>query len=263
MESKSPSFQFYPSDYLDKKVMRMSYEAQGVYVRILCHMWNDSDDQCSIENDLKMIARILGVTRKKIEKIFKEILWDNDPIFISENGRLVSKRLRKEKEKQVLSREKRQNAASKRWKQSTCNADAKQCLSFSSSTSTTKKKEKEKEKKEKEKEKDALPKKDFKNQTKKNKRSTNVVPIETRRRIIDHLNGLLGTAYKSESRKTTELITARFNEGFTEEDFFTVHEKKFQEWRNTEFSTFLRPETLYGPKFESYLNQKTKQRIQW
>ena len=64
-----------------------------------------------------------------------------------------------------------------------------------------------------------------------------------------------GTKYKSNTAKTKQLINARLNEGFTLEDFKTVIDKKCVEWSGTEFEKFLRPNTLFGTKFESYLNQ--------
>lgn len=74
--------------------------------------------------------------------------------------------------------------------------------------------------------------------------------------IIDDLNSHLKTVYKSTSQKTQDLIRARFNEGFTLENFKTVHRKKVAEWKNDpNMSKYLRPETLYSNKFESYLNQ--------
>ncbi len=73
--------------------------------------------------------------------------------------------------------------------------------------------------------------------------------------IIQHLNMRAGTKYKSNTAKTKQLINARLNEGFTLEDFKTVIDKKCVEWSGTEFEKFLRPNTLFGTKFESYLNQ--------
>lgn len=73
--------------------------------------------------------------------------------------------------------------------------------------------------------------------------------------IIQHLNMRAGTKYKSNTTKTKQLINARLNEGFTLEDFKTVIDKKSVEWCGTEFEKFLRPNTLFGTKFESYLNQ--------
>uniref|UniRef100_A0A6M3LG03 Putative replication protein n=1 Tax=viral metagenome TaxID=1070528 RepID=A0A6M3LG03_9ZZZZ len=73
--------------------------------------------------------------------------------------------------------------------------------------------------------------------------------------IIEDLNNKAGTKYRSTTPKTQGLIKARFNEGFTLEDFKTVHTKKCKEWLGGEYAKFLRPETLYGTKFEGYLNQ--------
>lgn len=73
--------------------------------------------------------------------------------------------------------------------------------------------------------------------------------------IIDYLNLRLGTNYKSSSTKNKTLIDARLNEGFTEYDFFVVIDKKYKEWKDSEMEKFLRPETLFSNKFESYLNQ--------
>ena len=39
------------------------------------------------------------------------------------------------------------------------------------------------------------------------------------------------------------------------DDFIAVIDKKTAEWMGTKWEKFLRPETLFGPKFESYLNQ--------
>ena len=74
--------------------------------------------------------------------------------------------------------------------------------------------------------------------------------------IIDYLNLRLGTNYKSSSAKTKALIDARLNEGFTEDDFKVVIDKKYDEWHDSEMAQYLRPETLFGTKFEGYLNQK-------
>ncbi|MFR6258931.1 MAG: conserved phage C-terminal domain-containing protein, partial [Anaerovoracaceae bacterium] len=58
-----------------------------------------------------------------------------------------------------------------------------------------------------------------------------------------------------------ELIKARLSDGFSVEDFKLVIEKKYKEWQGTEFEKFLRPETLFGTKFESYLNQRSKEDV--
>lgn len=78
------------------------------------------------------------------------------------------------------------------------------------------------------------------------------------KQIIDHLNKIAGTHYKYTSKKTQDKIKARLNEGFTLDDFIVVIDKKFWEWKGTDFEQYMRPETLFGNKFESYLNQPAK-----
>lgn len=75
--------------------------------------------------------------------------------------------------------------------------------------------------------------------------------------IIDYLNDMAGTHYRPQTNATIGLIKARMNEGFTVEDFKTVIGKKCYEWKNdSQYAKFLRPQTLFGNKFESYLNQQ-------
>lgn len=75
--------------------------------------------------------------------------------------------------------------------------------------------------------------------------------------IVDYLNVKTGAHYKSSSAKTKILIKARLNEGFTVDDFKTVIDKKTAEWKtDVKMAQYLRPETLFGTKFEGYLNQK-------
>ena len=73
---------------------------------------------------------------------------------------------------------------------------------------------------------------------------------------VEYLNQKAGTKYKSNSKNTTKHIQARIREGYTLEDFKTVIDKKCSEWLNTDMEKYLCPETLFGPKFEKYLNQK-------
>jgi len=74
--------------------------------------------------------------------------------------------------------------------------------------------------------------------------------------IISHLNERAGTNYRASSKKTQSSIHARIADGFTIEDFITVIDKKCDEWIGTEYEKYLRPETLFGTKFEGYLNAR-------
>lgn len=80
--------------------------------------------------------------------------------------------------------------------------------------------------------------------------------------IISYLNEKAGTGYRSTSRKTRSLIDARIREGFGFSDFQRVIDNKVADWNHPprggreDMRPYLRPETLFGTKFESYLNQR-------
>lgn len=76
--------------------------------------------------------------------------------------------------------------------------------------------------------------------------------------ILAYLNQQAQTAYRATSKATQQLIKARFNEGFTEQDFYKVIDNKVSTWLNNEFAKYLRPQTLFGTKFEGYLNERVK-----
>lgn len=75
--------------------------------------------------------------------------------------------------------------------------------------------------------------------------------------IVEHLNDKADRSYKHTTNKTKQLIKTRFKEGFTLDDFKTVIDIKCNEWKEDKYwNKFLRPETLFGTKFEGYLNEE-------
>jgi len=74
-------------------------------------------------------------------------------------------------------------------------------------------------------------------------------------KIIEYLNNRSGKKYKV-TEKHRQYILARFNEGFVFEDFKRAIDNKVEEWNNTEMEKYIRPETLFGNKMDSYINQK-------
>jgi phage replication O-like protein O len=77
--------------------------------------------------------------------------------------------------------------------------------------------------------------------------------------IVGHLNSKTGKNFKYSTKQTQDKIQARLNDGFTINDFKKVIDIKTTTWKDDEkMSAFLRPETLFGNKFESYLNEKAK-----
>lgn len=74
--------------------------------------------------------------------------------------------------------------------------------------------------------------------------------------ILNYFNQQAGTSYRSSSKATQRLIKARTNEGFTVDDFKKVIDIKVATWKNDpKMSQYLRPATLFGTKFEGYLNE--------
>ena len=76
--------------------------------------------------------------------------------------------------------------------------------------------------------------------------------------ILNDLNERLGLkkGFSADTEKSQSLILSRLRDGFSVEDFFTVNEKKINSWKtDPNMCKFLRPETLYGNKFEGYLNE--------
>ena len=79
--------------------------------------------------------------------------------------------------------------------------------------------------------------------------------------ILTYFNSVCGTKFKNNSKTTQQLIRRRFNEGFTEEDFKKVIDTKYKEWgvspkpfaNGMMSNAYLRPTTLFGDKFETYL----------
>ena len=76
--------------------------------------------------------------------------------------------------------------------------------------------------------------------------------------VVEYLNQKTGKNFKHTSKVTQRHIRARLAEGFTVSDFKQVIDKKCSDWlRDQKMKEYLRPETLFGTKFESYLNSKT------
>ena len=85
--------------------------------------------------------------------------------------------------------------------------------------------------------------------------STTPLPYEE---IVQYLNQKTNKNFKHTSKVTQRHIRATLAEGFTVSDFKQVIDKKCSDWlRDQKMKEYLRPETLFGTKFESYLNSKT------
>lgn len=86
--------------------------------------------------------------------------------------------------------------------------------------------------------------------------------------IVDYLNEKSGKSFRPAGKDTQKHINARLAEGFTVDDFKTVIDNMCSKWKGSEMDEYLRPSTLFGTKFENYLNSKattktTKDNKKW
>lgn len=87
----------------------------------------------------------------------------------------------------------------------------------------------------------------------------NTSPVEKEqipyKKIIDYLNEQASKKFKV-TEKWKTLIKARWNEGQTYDDFIKVIDTKTKQWLNDRsMNKYLRPATLFGNKFDDYLNE--------
>ncbi|MBU9714100.1 conserved phage C-terminal domain-containing protein [Evansella tamaricis] len=78
--------------------------------------------------------------------------------------------------------------------------------------------------------------------------------------IISYLNEKTLKNFLPTTNTTVTLIQSRWNEGYRRNDFFKVIDTKTADWLNDDYmNKFLRPSTLFGHKFENYLNEERRQ----
>lgn len=90
--------------------------------------------------------------------------------------------------------------------------------------------------------------------------------------IISYLNEKTGKKLRWDVKSNQKEIKARFNEGYTLDDFKTVIDKKYHEWGRkptkeelqrgvNDMRIYLRPKTLFGSNFDVYLNQEQTEKV--
>lgn len=74
--------------------------------------------------------------------------------------------------------------------------------------------------------------------------------------IVDYLNVKTQSRYRANTPNTQKHIVARLKQDYTVDDFKHVIDVKCAEWLGTDMQQYLRPDTLFGTKFDYYLQQK-------
>lgn len=110
--STSPAFQFYPKDFLtSSKVLAMSIAEVGAYIKLLCLCWLDG----SIPAQMPALSKLVGVSVKTMTAMWPAL----DGCFILRaDGRLINRRLDRERQKQADFRKQQKERAAKRWDKS-------------------------------------------------------------------------------------------------------------------------------------------------
>jgi uncharacterized phage protein (TIGR02220 family) len=99
------------------------------------------------------------------------------------------------------------------------------------------------------------------NEIKEKKRKVNKSVVEQRvipqiaHDVINYLNLKADKRFSSSSSRTVELINARCRDKYTLKDFKHVIDVKIADWSGGEYEKFIRPSTLFGNKFENYVNE--------
>lgn len=242
MKNKDPAFLFYPRDFLSG-VNLMNYTQRGKYITLLC-----------IQHRKGSIAptemlRVAGNDEKVLEKFLQK-----------PNGRYFNPRLREEmlkrkkykKEQEKEPFEDSEKVASSLIVQGfgeSITPKKTELSSFSSPSSFS-----------------SLNANGNKENTNLeqtiNDSSTNIIIsysydslLNTTKKVIEHLNAKCKTRYRSDASYTMQYVANKLNQGYTENDFIKVIDNKASDWLNTEYARYLRPSTLFGDKFEEYLNK--------
>ena len=111
---KSPAFQFYP-DKWESHTAHLSDYAYRIYHRIICWMWQHSEDKCSIQANDAAIAIVLAQPCERITDAMREINNVHMPLLKKRGNRWLSGGLQKEAIKQKERRKKAQDSAKARW----------------------------------------------------------------------------------------------------------------------------------------------------
>lgn len=227
-----PYMQLYVADYLADTV-HLDVIESGAYLHLLMNYWQTGKPL--IDNN-KRLSKIAKCTEEQWLCVRITI----EEFFILEDGFWFHKRVEKDLEKVKSKSIKASISAKKRWEKtsikttSSCeriaNEEKTQCHTEADTEADTEKQCAEK--------------------------SISQLRIPYKK-IISYLNKKAGSEFSYTTLATKRFIKARWNEGHREKDFFSVIENKCSEWRtNPNMILYLRPQTLFGTKFESYLQQK-------
>ena len=224
--AKAPAFQFFVRDWMcSRKVTTMSGNGVKAYMYLLCEAWLQ-EPRATLPQDDSELASMARLSDDEWEHVKDEVLKCFEVGTCKEHsGRLYSERLLSISRKYDANQRVGNKNARKRQPNAKKRLSSSSSSSISSSTSDATFKEEE-------------------------KKGFGTLP----RRIVEYLNNALSSSFKYQSKTTQAHIKARIREGFTEHDFYKVIDFKASQWgSDPKMQEYLRPNTLFGPKMEGYL----------
>lgn len=210
-------FKFDPASWMMGRIQRESNDVQASFIRLCCQYWFH---QCNYSIDNAILE--CG------QEIFDKLL--DRKIITVEDENIHIKFLDEQKSAIEEVSEAKSKAAKARWSKEN-NTDAMHVHKGAMQKSKSEYNYREDKEEDKEEDKDNI------------------------KYIVAYLNEKTGKNFKHTTGKTKKTITARMNEGFTVDEFKRVIDFKSKQWKSDpKMSEYLRPETLFGTKFEGYLN---------
>jgi uncharacterized phage protein (TIGR02220 family) len=231
---KLPSFQFYPGDWMkDPNLLRCSKAEKGAWIDMLCLLHECEERGVFVTNDIAWtddeIAQAIGGDKSENLECLAGLLRKG-VARRNKSGAIYSARIVRDENKRKLCSE----AGKKGGGNPTFIGQSK-----------------------------GEDKGAYKGAPKQNTKPSTSSSISFSDSIIKYLNSVAKKDFRSGSEKTKKLIQARVNDGFTESDFKKVIDIKTKIWLNDpKMNQFLRPETLFGNKFEGYLNESPNVKTQ-
>lgn len=73
--------------------------------------------------------------------------------------------------------------------------------------------------------------------------------------VIEYLNLVTGKKFSTTGNDNIKHVIKRITEGYTMDNFKHVIDVKTAKWKGTDMQDYLRPQTLFGSKFNAYLNE--------
>lgn len=244
---KAPAIQWYYRDWLsDRQLQRSRVASRGIWMNLLMYMIDCSNDKTNYQAgrleylNIREICSLAGCTEQEAWDFIEDALdygFCDVELDKNETFHIMSRRLSVDAEKRAKWREQKRKQRDEKELKGDVHNDVRDLSTPSlplSSTSTATA---------------------VNNILSSNSQKTaSKIPYQE---IVAHLNEKANTHFRYSTKKTRNLIRTRFNEGFQLENFFTVIDNKASQWKSDpEMVKYLRPETLFGNKFEGYLNEQ-------